>query len=125
MIWAAAVLCFFGFFRSGEITVPHVTGFDPKIHLAWGDVALDNTQSPTLLKIRLKRSKTDQLGQGVDIFVGRTECSLCPVAAVAAYMVQRGDGRGAFFQFTNGTPLTKAKFTARIRENTPGGRATL
>ena len=55
MLWATAVLCFFGFFRSGEITVPNAEGFNPKIHLAWGDVAVDSTQ----LKIRLKRSKTD------------------------------------------------------------------
>ena len=115
MVWAAAVLCFFGFLRSGEITVPTTTGFDPMIHLAWGDVALDSTQSPGLLKIRLKRSKTDQLGQGVDIFVGKTECPICPVAAVTAYMVRRGNGSGPFFQFASGTPLTKAKFTDRIR----------
>ena len=46
--------------------------FNPSIHLAWGDVAVDSTQAPTLLKVRLKRSKTDQLNQGVDIFMGKT-----------------------------------------------------
>ena len=116
MIWAAAVLCFFGFFRSGEITTPNAAGFNPKIHLAWGDVAIDSAQSPTLLKVRLKRSKTDQLWQGVDIYVGRTGCPLCPVAAGTAYMAQRGAGRGPFFQFADGSPLTKARFTDRIRE---------
>lgn len=115
MVWAAAVMCFFGFLRSGEITVPTTTGFDPKIHLAWGDVAVDSTQSPTSIKIQLKRSKTDQLGQGVDIFVGKTGCPICPVAAVTVYMVRRGNNRGPFFQFANGTPLTKAKFTDQIR----------
>ena len=115
MLWAAAVLCFFGFFRSGEITVPNAEGFNPTTHLAWGDVAVDSAQSPSLLKIRLKRSKTDQLGQGVDIYVGKTGCPLCPVTAVTAYMVQRGTGGGPFFQFANGAPLTKARFTDRVR----------
>ena len=115
MIWAAALLCFFGFFRSGEITTPNTTGFNPKIHLAWGDVAIDSQQSPSLLKIRLKRSKTDQFGQGVDIYVGKTGCPLCPVAGVTAYMVQRGTGEGPFFQFADRTPLTKARFTEQIR----------
>ena len=69
MMWAAAVLRFVGFFRSGEITAPNAEGFNPKINLAWGDVAVDSMQSPSL---RLKRSKTDQLGQGVDIYVGKT-----------------------------------------------------
>ena len=41
MLWAAAVMCFFGFFRSGEITVPNLSSFDDKKHLAWGDVAID------------------------------------------------------------------------------------
>ena len=78
-------------------------------------MAIDSTQSPSLLKIRLKRSKTDQLGQGVDIYVGRTGCSLCPVAAVSRYMVSRGGEGGPFFLFTDGTPLTKARFTDKVR----------
>ena len=102
MIWAVAVLCFFGFFHSGEITIPHAAGFNPKFHLVWGDVAIDSTQSPSLLKIRLKRSKTDRFGQGVDIYMGITGCSLCPVAGVTAYVVQQGIGEGPFFQFAVG-----------------------
>ena len=86
MLWAASVLCFFGFFRAGEITVPTLTSFDPSQHLGWGDVAIDSTQSPQTLRVRLKQSKTDQLGKGVDVFVGKTGDSLCPVAGVLAYM---------------------------------------
>ena len=33
--------------------------FSPSVHLAWEDVAVDSTQAPTLLKVRLKRSKID------------------------------------------------------------------
>ena len=46
LLWAAATVCFFGFFRAGEITVPTLSDFDEKIHLAWGDVAIDNPESP-------------------------------------------------------------------------------
>ena len=67
MLWAAATSCFFGFFRSGEITVPSVTAFDPTVHLAWGDVAVDNPIRPTTLCFHLKRSKCDQFGAGVNI----------------------------------------------------------
>ena len=42
----------------------------------------------------------------------KTGCPLCPVTAVTAYMVQRGTGRGPFFQFA---PMTKATFTDRVR----------
>ena len=83
--WAAVVICFFGF-RSGEITVPSVSSFDLSSHLAWSDVSLDNVLEPTTLKIHLKRSKTDQLKKGVDVYIGRTGCSLCPVGAGVDYM---------------------------------------
>ena len=79
MLWAAATVCFFGFFRAGEITVPTLSAFDQKRHLAWGDVAIDNPESPQTLQVHLKRSKTDQLGKRVDVFIGKTDCPLCPV----------------------------------------------
>ena len=82
LLWAATTLCFFGFFRLGEITVPSQTAFDPSVHLAWGDVAIDNRSDPRVLKVQLKRSKCDQLRKGVDVFVGHTNNPLCPVAAV-------------------------------------------
>lgn len=116
MLWAAATLCFFGFFRSGELTVPSYTAFDPSRHLAWGDIATDNTLCPTVLKVHLKRSKCDQLGKGIDVFIGRTDDSLCPVVAVLAYMAKRGPTPGPFFTLSTGTPLTKAHFVAKIRE---------
>ena len=115
MLWAASVLCFFGFFRSGEITIPTLQGFNSTRHLSWGDVSVDNSHSPKTLRVRLKRSKTDQLGAGVEVFVGKTGCRLCPVASVMAYMIVRGSEEGPFFKFKNGQPLTKARFTKDIR----------
>ena len=71
MLWAAVVICFFGFFHSGEITVPSLNSFDPSSHLAWGDVSLDNVLDPTMLKVHLRKSKTDQLKKGVDVYIGK------------------------------------------------------
>lgn len=116
MLWAAASLCFFGFFRSGEITVPSVKAFDPKVHLSWGDVAVDNNTSPSALQVTLKRSKCDQFSQGVKVYVGSTKNDICPVAAVLAYMASRGAGKGPFFCFANNQPLTKSKFTDHVRQ---------
>ena len=53
MIWAAAMICFFGFSQSGKITVPSITSFNPAVHLAWGDVSVDNKDNPTTLCIKL------------------------------------------------------------------------
>ena len=67
-----------------------LSAYDAGRHLSWGDVAIDNIQSPSMVKVILKRSKTDQLGKGADVVVGKTGCSLCPVSALLAYMVRRG-----------------------------------
>ena len=42
MLWAATTLCFFGFFRSGEVTIPSMGGFDKGAHLCWEDIATDS-----------------------------------------------------------------------------------
>ena len=57
--------------RSGEITVPEGTYFNPEIHLTPKDISVDNVHNPAVLKIRLKVSNTDQAKQGIDLFVGR------------------------------------------------------
>ena len=59
MLWAAAALAFFGFMRSGELTIPSTGGFNLGTHLSWQDVATDSVTSPTVVKVRLKASKTD------------------------------------------------------------------
>ena len=120
MIQAAMLLCFFGFFRAGEITVPSVGGYDPAVHLSWGDVTTDHALNPTVIRVHLKRSKCDQLGRGVDVFVGRTGNDLCPVTAILRYTELRGNTAGPFFRFQDGQPLTKAKFTNKIRQSLHG-----
>ena len=81
MLWAAVTLCFFGFLRSGEVTVLSDSAFDPATHIMFEDINVDDTTNPTLLKLRLKASKTDQFRKGMDVVVGRTNNKVCPVAA--------------------------------------------
>ena len=101
MIWSAMVTCFFGFFRAGELTVPTEASFDSSAHLAWGDVAVDEASPPSMVRVFLKRSKTDQFGQGVAVFLG-TSNALCPVSAILTYVAGRGDTPDAFFRFSQG-----------------------
>ena len=81
MLWAAATACFFGFFRSGKITVPSRNAYNSKVHLSWGDVTVDSHSSPSIVRVHLKRSKCDQFGRGVDVFIGCTYDDICPVVA--------------------------------------------
>ena len=107
MLRAAATTCFFGFFRSGEITVPSRSTFDPLIHLAWGDVAVNGSSPPSSVRIHLKRSKCDQLGRGVDVFLGRSGSPTCPVEEIIRYVSLSGPAPGPFFRLADGSPLTK------------------
>ncbi len=115
MLWAASTLCFFGFFRAGEITIPSMKAFNAQSHLSWGDITVDDVTTPTIIRVHLKRSKTDQFGRGADIQLGRTGCVLCPVAAVLGYTAVRGRDHGPFFRFKNGDPLTKPAFSKHVR----------
>ncbi len=115
MLWAAATLAFFGFMRSGELTVPSTRSFNPEVHLTWQDVAVDSMTNPTVIKVQLKASKTDQLRQGCTLVVGRTGDKLCPVAAVIGFMVAIGRRQGPLFQYVSGKPLTQAGFVAELK----------
>ena len=113
---AAVSVCFFGFFHSGEITVPSIAAFDSQVHLAWGDAVVNDTVPLSMVRIRLKCYKCDQFGKGVDIFIGRTYADLCPVTEILRYVVLRGPAPGLFFIFDDGAPLTKVLFIKRVCE---------
>ena len=118
-LWRHAVGCsyhvFFGFLRSGEITTPSLSGYDPQSHLSWGDVAIDKFASPSCVRVHLRRSKCDPFGQGVDVYFGRTDNVVCPVRALLTYVVSRGNHAGPFLVHPDSTPLTKTHFTDAVR----------
>ena len=115
MLWAAALLCFFGFLRSGEITIPKASAYDPTIHLSLADLAFDHAVQPSVMQITLKASKTDPFRLGVQIYVGKTLGVLCPVSAMLAYLSLRGPNPGMLFQYADKSPLTKSRFVADFR----------
>ena len=76
MLWAACCTAFFGFFRMRELTSPTVTSHGPVDCVSVRDVAVDDHSNPSLVRIHLRKSKTDQMGRGVDIYLGRTDENL-------------------------------------------------
>ena len=96
MLWAACA-CYFGFLRSGEVTVPSEAAYDSSVHLNMADVAVDSIQTPSTIRLKIKVSKTDQFRKGVDIFLGRTHNQLCPVEALLAYTAKQGKEPGLPF----------------------------
>ena len=116
MLWAACCLGFFGFLRSGEMTVPSQIGYDPSCHLSREDIAVDNPANPQVLRVTLKQSKTDPFRKGIDLYLGRTSADLCPVKALLNYLVVRGKSRGPLFKFSDGSYLTRERLVDAVRE---------
>ena len=55
MLWAACCLCFFGFLRAGEITVPSERAYDKGEHLNVSDILVDSVTNPTTMKVKNPR----------------------------------------------------------------------
>lgn len=65
-------------------------------------VAVDNSSTPSLLRVTIKQSKTDPFRKGVDLYVGKTSAPTCPVAAVLNYLMVRGTAPGPLFLYQDG-----------------------
>ena len=109
MVWAACCMAYFGFLRAGEMTVYEDGGYDKSVHLGVDDASIDSPSSPSVVRVRIKQSKTDPFRQGVDLFLGRTHTDL----AILGYLVVRG--AGPLFRFADGRPLTRSRFVSLRR----------
>ena len=106
----------FGFLRSGEVVAPNQHEFDPGTTLCYSDILVDSKLKPTMIQATIKASKTDPFRQGVSLYLGATGMQLCPVTAVLAYMVVRGNSPGPLFHWQNGSYLTRESFINSLRE---------
>ena len=59
MLWAVASMCFFGFFRAGELTSLAEGQYDPNTIHTFTDIAVDDKNDPKMIQVHLKASKTD------------------------------------------------------------------
>ena len=98
---------FFGFMRAGEFTVPSLGAYDQQTHLSLEDLAIDSHSASSMVRIHIKRSKTDPFRQGTDVYLGATGSPLCPVQALWQYLALRGPTPGPLFIQSSGTPLSR------------------
>ena len=76
---------------------------------------VDSIETPRMIKLHLRVSKTDQFREGSDVYLPRTYCRLCPVAALLSWMVVRGCEPGPLFRFSSGKPLTRSDFITELK----------
>ena len=115
MLWAACCTGFFGFLRCGEF-MPDSTKFDSSTHLSVSDVSVDSHQNPTMVAIRIKRSKMDQFSEGTTIYLGKTSGEICPVTALLNYLAVRPKDGGPLFVTSELKLITKHQFVTKIRQ---------
>lgn len=111
---AAFSMAFFGFFRVGEITGPNC-----KASVLHKLVSIQDVQciSDGVLKVKLRFSKTDQLGKGVIIMLAKqSDPILCPVRAIQSYLSMRPPSLGPLLIHQNGRVLTRYQFSAVLRK---------
>ncbi len=118
LLKAFCCMCFFGFFRAGELLC-QTNAFDPHYHLTIGDVRVQNHQNESCVCVFLKRCKTDPFGQGTEVFLFKTNNSLCPVTA-AIDLINLHSAKGAvlsdpFFKLEDNMPLTKSKMVGMLQ----------
>lgn len=109
---AAYCLAFFGFFRVGEITVTKKE-YTHRV-LAISDVWVDVKAGVLLLRLRF--SKTDQSGKGVNIKIQSSDSNVCPVGNMIKYLAVRPKIQGPLFCHLNGKPLTRYQFSAVLNK---------
>lgn len=71
MLWIACSLCFLGFVRSGELTLPEGHTFDLNKHLCFAALAVDKRENPQMVQVTLKTSKTDLFRKRVKVYMGK------------------------------------------------------
>ena len=111
--WAVCCTAFFGFFRLGElleVTTSTCTA------VVVEDVAVDSIEQPRMVSVFLRRSKIDQFGTGMRVYLGVTYQNLCPVGAMLSYLALRGQSSGPLFRCQDGSPLTKQGFVGKFRQ---------
>ena len=85
------------------------------MHLSLSDLAVDSHSNPSLIRLRIKQSKTDPFRQGVDIFLGATQADICPMQALISYLAVQNAAPGPLFIFPSGTPLMKSALVSHLQ----------
>ena len=116
MLSAAFTMAFYGLLRVSEFTAPSQHKFDPR-----EDPNISNIMwHRKYFTCHLKRSKTDQLHQGQNIFIPKVNTDTFQFHTMQRYWEYRKEHstkltQTPLFVFRNGTPLTRKTLLYHLR----------
>lgn len=111
--WSAATTAHFLMLRAGEFSLKERERFDPNKHLTIADVNLQTTpEGKEYLTLHIKRSKTDQVGKRIQLYLshsGHHVCAFCAMKKNLQLQQLRPDfsTSSPLFRLTNGLPLSR------------------
>ena len=116
LLWAACCLGFFGFLRVAEFTARSTTETPPNI-VAINDIQRAAGYPPEFIRVHLRQSKTDPFGTGVHVYLGRTNHSICPVAAILSFVAIRPPNLpGPLLRFLDGSTLSRTYLVTQVKK---------
>ncbi len=114
MIWAACCTGYSGFMRSGEFTACRANQGPPTLLVS--NVSTDSLTNPWVIRIFLKKAKTNPFGNGVHLYLGKTSAAVCPVKAVLSFLaILAPDPLGPLFVWNNGSALSQQQLVIEVR----------
>ena len=110
------MLAFFAFQCASEFTCNGP--FNPEVHLTSQDITFHpDMQSPSLMRAKIKQSKTDPFHQGCTLTIAKSTSSICSVMAMKDYILQAqpSANRPLFMFSQSGSWLTRSSLTKELQ----------
>lgn len=110
---AAFSLAFYGFLRVGELTSKSLKSLDPR-PLRLGDIDIETRSGHKQVKMTIRQSKTDQVGQSTTLYLLGTGGPTCPVTSLSKFLAVRHQNSSVDSQLLvhfDGNPLTRYQFS--------------
>ena len=116
MLLAAVLLAFFGLMRVSEYASSTANQVDPDA-LSVQDVTISVRHN--MVRVVIKKSKTDPFRMGITLRICAISHPLCPVRAIIRFLRRRGTQPGPLFRYQNGTYLTRQKMRDLLARSLP------
>ena len=110
VIWTAALICFFGCFRTGEILAQNTKTLDPITGFTWNKIRVQSKKHYLIVNV-LPKVAEDPRGHVVDLFAFTPDKRFCPITNINILyrMSKNCKRRDPVFKFNIGTLFTQSK----------------